>query len=135
MKLLLDTNVISDFVRGEVAVQARLRACSPSDVAVSSITVMEIAYGLERNPGRARKIGPLIDSILRSVTVLEYSEADARESGRVRAELEALGRPIGLCDAMLAGSALSRDLRIVTHNTGELERVNGLRVEDWRAAN
>ena len=50
MKFLLDTNVISDFVRGDAVVQSNLRTSAPADVAVSAITVMEIAYGLARNP-------------------------------------------------------------------------------------
>ena len=58
MRLLLDTHVVSDFVRGEPFVRQALLACAPKDVAVSSVTVMEIAYGLARNPARARRIAP-----------------------------------------------------------------------------
>ena len=132
MKMLLDTNVISDFVCGEPRVLAQLRACAPADLAVTIITIMQIAYGLARNPPRARKIGPLLDSLLASLNVLPYGEQDARETGRIRAQLEAAGNPIGLCDAMLAGVARSRDLRMITHNLSEFSRVSGLRTTDWR---
>ena len=134
MKLLLDTNVISDFVRGDPRVQSRLRACPPADIAVSSVTVMEFAYGLTRNAPRARKIAPLIDTLLASLKVLPYSEADARETGRIRAELESSGSPIGLCDAMLAGVARTRGLVMITHNLAEFSRVSDLRTEDWQQA-
>jgi tRNA(fMet)-specific endonuclease VapC len=105
-----------------------------ADIAVSSITVMEIAYGLARNAPRARKIAPLIDTLLASLNLLPYSEADARETGRIRAELESAGSPIGLCDAMLAGVARSRELQVITHNLDEFLRVSGLRTDDWRHA-
>ena len=46
MKYLLDTNVLSDFARGERAVMARLRQEAPPQLAVSVITEMEVEYGL-----------------------------------------------------------------------------------------
>ena len=134
MKFLLDTNVISDFVRGDTIIQSNLRTSAPADVAVSAITVMEIAYGLARNPRKAQRISPLIDALLASITILAYVDADAKETGRIRAELETVGQPIGLCDAMLAGVARSRDLLMITHNVSEFSRVQGLRFLDWRNA-
>ena len=132
MRLLLDTNVISDFVRGIDSVQSQLRACAPADLAMSSITVMELAYGLEGNPRRAIRIRPLIEALMSSINVVEYSQADAWETGRVRCELEAVGKPIGLCDSLLAGTARCRALTVVTHNTREFSRVDGLTLLDWR---
>ena len=57
MKYLLDTNVLSDFVRGEQAVMARLRQEAPLKLAVSVITEMEVEYGLARNPSWRRACG------------------------------------------------------------------------------
>jgi len=132
MKLLLDTNVISDFVRGVESVQQRLRSTAPADIAVSTVTVMEISFGLARSAPRARRIAPVVEALLAAVTTLDYGDGDARETGHIRAELELLGRSIGLCDAMLAGVARSRNLTMVTHNLSEFSRVDGLRVADWR---
>jgi tRNA(fMet)-specific endonuclease VapC len=132
MRLLLDTNVISDFVRGEPLVQQALLACAPKEVAVSSVTVMEIAYGLARNPARARRIAPVIEELLESITTLPYDPADAHETGHIRAALESGGQPIGLCDAMIAGTARQRNLTLVTHNAREFSRVADLRCVDWR---
>lgn len=131
MRLLLDTNVISDFVRGVETVQSHLRASAPAELAVSAISVMEVAYGLERNPQRARRIAPVVEALLASLRILEFSESDARETGRVRTELEQRGKPIGLCDSMLAATARRRGLTLVTHNTRELERVDRLSLLDW----
>lgn len=132
MRLLLDTNVISDFVRGDPDVRRALLATAPDAVAVSSVTTMEISYGLARNPARARKIAPMLDELLNAITVLAYDDADARETGRIRVELESIGQPIGLCDVMIAGAARQRDLALVTHNIREMSRVRNLRCIDWR---
>ena len=61
-----------------------------------------------------------------------FDKEDARQSGEIRAALAASGMPIGPYDVLIAGQARSRDLVLVTHNTGEFSRVSGLRVEDWQ---
>jgi tRNA(fMet)-specific endonuclease VapC len=129
---LLDTNVLSDFVRGDAEIARRLRATRPEDLAVSTITVMELDYGLSLHAGRARTLGPALDAILDTVRVLPFSRADARSAGAVRAALRHKGRPIGPYDVLLAGCALARGLTLVTANTEEIGRVQGLVIESWR---
>lgn len=133
LRYLLDTNVISDFVRGEEAVLARMRATHPDQIAVSSVTVMEILYGLALAPARARRLQPVVDAILGAVQLLPLSVEDARASAAVRASLRRRGRPIGPYDILLAGTALARGLRFVTANGKEFSRVSGLTIENWRA--
>ncbi len=65
------------------------------------------------------------------IDVLDYDAAAATHSGQIRAELARQGRPVGPFDQMIAGHARSRGLIIVTNNTREFERVDGLRIEDW----
>jgi tRNA(fMet)-specific endonuclease VapC len=65
------------------------------------------------------------------LAVVELMREDAREAGRIRAELAADGTPIGPFDVLIAGQALARGLTLVTHNVDELARVDGLRFEDW----
>ena len=51
--------------------------------------------------------------------------------GRIRAQLEQAGTPIGPNDMMIAAIALAHGLTLVTHNTREFERVAGLILTDW----
>lgn len=133
MKFLLDTTVLSDFVKGLPAVLEHLKATRKTDVAVSVITVMEVEYGLRINPARARRIRPVIDALLRDVQVLPYESEDARATAGVRAALRKSGTPMGPYDALIAGAGLRHGLTVVTSNCAEFERVSGLMVEDWRA--
>jgi mRNA-degrading endonuclease RelE of RelBE toxin-antitoxin system len=64
MKYLLDTCVISDFVKGQQNVLQRIKSEAPKDLAISSVVFMEIQYGLKLNPERARKITAIINTIL-----------------------------------------------------------------------
>jgi predicted nucleic acid-binding protein len=62
VKYLLATNVLSDFVRGDQAVMARLRQEAPPQLAVSVVTEMEVEYGLARNPNPRREYGKPCDA-------------------------------------------------------------------------
>ena len=132
MKYLLDTNVFSDFVRGEPAVLARLRREAPPQLAVSVITEMEIEYGLARNPDLAPRVRETMRALLGAISLLPFEREDARVAAQLRAGLGRQGTPIGAYDLLLAACALRRGLMLVTHNAREFGRVGGLGLEDWR---
>jgi tRNA(fMet)-specific endonuclease VapC len=129
---LLDTNVLSDFVRGENSVRSRLLETAPADIACSAVSVMEVDHGLALAPARARRLRPVLDALLAAVTLLPLSVEDARAAGNLRAALRRRGRPIGPYDVLIAGAALARGLVLVTANTREFARVAGLNLENWR---
>jgi tRNA(fMet)-specific endonuclease VapC len=93
---------------------------------------MEIEYGLMLNPARARKIEPMIRSLLRDLQLFAYEPEDATATAAVRTALAKRGTPIGPYDVMIAGTALRRGLIMVTSNGDEFARIDGLIVEDWR---
>ena len=107
MTYLLDTCVLSDFARGDANTLDRLKATSPELVAVSSITAMEIEFGLALDALRARKLAPAMHALLGAITVLPYDIEDARATAVLRAALQKKGRPIGAYDALIAGCALA----------------------------
>jgi tRNA(fMet)-specific endonuclease VapC len=70
-------------------------------------------------------------SLLSIIPTFEFTDADAYETGVLRAELAREGTPIGPFDVCIAGQARARKLTMVTSNVREFERVPGLRVENW----
>lgn len=96
----------------------------------SAIVMHELFYGAHRS-GRTDHNLALVEQI--ALPVLGLSPEDARAAGEVRARLAAAGRPIGPFDVLIAGQALSRGLTLVTANVAELDRIEGLVVEDWSA--
>lgn len=132
MKYLLDTCTVSDFVRGDAGVLATMKSTPPDEIAVSVVTRMEIDYGLLLNPQRARKLAPVLNAFLSSITTLPFDEADAKAAASLRAALRQTGRPIGPYDCQIAGCGLARGLVVVTSNVSEFLRVGGLRIENWR---
>lgn len=132
MKYLLDTCVLSDFARGDANTLDRLKGTPPALVAVSSITLMEIEFGLALNAARARKLAPVMRALMEPIAILPYGADDARASAGLRAALKKKGRPIGAYDVLIAGCALAQGLVLVTSNESEFGRVSGLKTENWR---
>ncbi len=131
MPYLLDTNVVSDFFRHHPAVVAHFGRVPPAQLAISTVTVMEIEYGFERNPAARARFGAVWAGLLGDLKVLAFESGDATHTARVRAHLASLGTPIGPFDLQLAGTALNRQLTLVTHNSDEFGRVPDLGTEDW----
>lgn len=132
MRYLLDTCVISDFVKGESGTLLRLRQTPPADIAVSVVTVMELRYGLALNPQRAMTIEPVISSLLTSVEILIFGTPESEQAVQIRAALKSQGRPIGAYDLLIAARALGHGLLMITANQREYDRVPGLQTENWR---
>ena len=132
MIYLLDTCVLSDFARGDTVTLDRIKTTPPEHVAVSSITAMEIEFGLALNAQRGRRLAPVMRALLEVIAVLPYEVGDARATATLRAALQKKARPIGAYDALIAGCALARGLVLVTSNEREFRHVSGLRIENWR---
>ncbi|MDD1415284.1 type II toxin-antitoxin system VapC family toxin [Dolichospermum sp. ST_con] len=132
MAYLLDTCVVSDFVKGEQNTLKQIKLISPTDLFISSLTVMEIKYGLAINPAKAIKIQPLIETFLISITVLNFTSQEAEKAAEIRSILKIAGSPIGSYDVLIAATALSHNLMIVTSNVREFQRVPNLQIENWR---
>jgi tRNA(fMet)-specific endonuclease VapC len=131
VKYLIDTCTVSHFIKGHSAVSKNLKACSPDIISISSISVMEIEYGLKLNLERAKVINSVIEGLLSSITILSFTDEDAEVAGNIRAHLKNLGAPIGPYDLLIAAQAIRHGLVLVTQNTKEFARIPGLILEDW----
>lgn len=130
LRFLLDTNIVIELLRHRpIALRKRLSDHSDA-VAVSSITVAELIYGVERSTARADN-KRATDGFLALVDVVPFDAAAAAHAGEIRADLASRGRPIGAYDVLIAGHARSRGLAVVTNNRREFDRVEGLQVQDW----
>jgi tRNA(fMet)-specific endonuclease VapC len=134
---LLDTNACTALINGRPeTVRRRFERASSAGhrLATSSIVLFELWYGVaksQRPKVNAERIATFLSGPLE---VLDFTTEDAQHSGRVRAALEGLGKPIGAYDLLIAGQALRHKATLVTANSSEFARVRGLRLQDWAAA-
>ena len=130
MKYLLDTNSCVFLMKNIASVVERYKACKESGIVISSITAAELYYGVF-NSEAPNKNGVNLAKFLIGVGVLEFDSAAAMEYGRIRSILRKRGKPIGPMDMLIVAHAKSKGLVIVTDNTREFERVDGLEIENW----
>ncbi|MEN9675605.1 MAG: hypothetical protein RIS76_1501 [Verrucomicrobiota bacterium] len=129
MKILLDTCAASDYLRGVEPVVQRIQKAKPSDVAISAVTVMELRYGATRR--QSPKLTASVEAFLNGITILPFDAEAAERAGVLRATMEAKGHGIALADCQIAATALAFGLTLIS-NDGDLKRVPGLKVVDWR---
>jgi tRNA(fMet)-specific endonuclease VapC len=102
----------------------------PEDIAISSITVAELEYGVAKSRRQAQNKESLV-RFLRYFELLDFDQPSAEHYGTIRAWLEENGHPIGPMDMLIAAEARAYDLIVVTDNVREFERVPNLTVENW----
>lgn len=131
MRYLLDTNVCVMYLNGRSsAIRDRLISTPIEDMAVCSVVKAELFYGAMRSNNPTRTLERQQDFLERFVS-LSFGDEAALLFGQIRASLASAGTPIGAYDLQIAAIALVNNLTLVTHNTREFERVNGLKLEDW----
>jgi tRNA(fMet)-specific endonuclease VapC len=103
---------------------------TPGEVGVCSVVKAEMFAGAMRSndPSRTRSQQ---QAFLGQFLSLPFDDAAAEVYAVIRAQLEAVGTPIGPYDLQIAAIALANGLTLVTHNTREFSRVTGLLLEDW----
>ena len=131
MHYLLDTNTCIYLIKQRPRqVIDRFQKHSPTDVAVSSITLFELEYGVEKSHMKDRSAKAL-KKFLSPLNLVYFDGEAASRAASVRAQLEKKGTPIGAYDLLIAGVALAKGMSLVTNNVREFRRINDLPIENW----
>ena len=130
--LILDSNTISYYFRGDPLVVPRMQALRPADLGVPAIVEYELRYGLMRLPhdAAAPRLVALAQLLL-PIQSLPFDNECAAHAARIRAELEAAGLSIGPHDTLIAATALRHQGTLITRNVREFSRVPGLQWVNW----
>jgi tRNA(fMet)-specific endonuclease VapC len=112
----------------------RRRRAAGGALALSSVALFELWYGVTRSQDRERNTERLRRFLAGELTVIEFGEDDAPIAGELRRSLEAAGTPIGAYDLLIAAQALRLRATLVTANVAEFARVPDLAWEDWSGA-
>lgn len=130
LRWLLDTDIVITVLRGAPPPLRRRLSQQAGHIAVSSISGGELYYGAHRSADVLGNVAA-IQGFLPFVTRLALDDTAAEHAGEIRADLAAAGTPIGGHDLLIAGTARSRGLTVVTNDRREFDRVAGLLVADW----
>ena len=130
---LLDTNACIHLLNGtSPALASRLQSYHPSELRLCSVVKAELLYGARKS----RRVAENLEALRRffePFVSLPFDDRCSEQYGAIRAQLEALGTPIGPNDLIIAATARAHDLTLITHNVEEFSRVVGLPVQDWES--
>jgi tRNA(fMet)-specific endonuclease VapC len=131
MRWLLDSNACIRYLEGRSRqLRSRIDATDPNDLCVSAIVKAELYFGAElsRDPVETKKSQA---SFFVRFRTLAFDDFSAGTYAAIRADLTKRGQLIGPNDLLIAATCIANAVTLVTHNTGEFERVKGLSIEDW----
>jgi tRNA(fMet)-specific endonuclease VapC len=133
VKILLDTNICIYMIKNNPPeVRKHFQNSTPGDVHVSSVTVAELAYGVEKSAAREKNASAL-EAFLLPLVILSFDLDAALAYGKIRHILERRGTPIGGMDMLIAAQAIAHNFLLITHNLKEFQRIPNLHCETWIA--
>ena len=128
---LLDTNICIYLIKKRPPeVFQRFQQLQLKQLHISTITVFELYYGIEKNNSQKRNLLAL-ENFIAPLTVVDFNLDAAKKAAQIRSTLQNKGMPIGPYDTQIAAIALSLNMVLLTNNTREFERVDGLKLENW----
>ena len=131
MRYMLDTNICIYAIKHKPEqVFMRLKEHEPIDICISSVTYAELVHGVEKSKA-IEKNRVALALLLANIEIMNFDSLAAESYGKIRADLEKAGTPIGPLDMMIAGHAKALGYTVVTNNTKEFERVKGLKLLYW----
>lgn len=131
MKYMLDTNICIYLIKKKPSrVLSKFNTYAVGEIAVSSITVAELQFGIQKSQFSSQNQHAL-EQFLVPLAIISFDDRAASVYGRVRATLERQGMPIGSLDMLIAAHAMSLNATLITNNVNEFSRVAGLKLANW----
>jgi tRNA(fMet)-specific endonuclease VapC len=131
MEYLLDTNICIYIIKKKPEkVFKKFTEMPFGSIGISSITLAELQYGVMKS-SHPIKNQDALEKFLTPLQIFDFGHDQTIIYGKVRADLEKKGTPIGPLDTLIASHAISLNLTLVTNNEREFKRIPELLVENW----
>lgn len=128
-RVVVDTDVLVDFIRGKDQVIAKIRELVESNTAIATtvVNVFELSYGAHKI-GRAKDIEDLIEAL----TILNLSSKEALKAGEEAAYLTSIGQIIDIRDLLIGVIARENGYTVLTGNIKHFTKIRGLKILPYR---
>jgi tRNA(fMet)-specific endonuclease VapC len=120
--LILDSSMAIEAERQGLNVAEFLKSITRivgnNEVALSSVTVAELAHGIHRANSAERRVGrrAFLDELKAALPIYAFTDITAELVGRIGAESSARGVNIPFDDLLIGACALERGYAIATRN-------------------
>ena len=131
MNYFLDTNTCIYFLKGVYpGLQKKILATEPNRIKIPSMVAAELFYGAQKSQ-QITETMEKVEKFLKPLQIIHFDADAAFLYGKIRAFLEKTGNIIGFNDMIIAATVLANNGTLVTNNSGEFSRVEGLALENW----
>ena len=133
MALLIDSSVFIAVERSGQAPESLLERLGDEPVALSAMTASELLHGVHRADGAVRRgrRERFVERILLTIPVLPFTLEVARTHSRLWADLQKRGEMIGAHDLVIAATALTHDMTVLTGDRRHFGRIEILKITLW----
>jgi len=131
VKFLLDTNICIYIINNRFEGSTSwIKNAGIENVCISSISVAELEFGITKS-SKFDETQTALYKFLSGFNLIDFDAVAARSYGRIRADLQSKGNVIGAMDMLIAATAISNEMILVSNIVGEFSRVKGLKIENW----
>jgi tRNA(fMet)-specific endonuclease VapC len=130
VRYLLDTNIMIAAMKQVATVKRQLEQRLLADMLLSPVVLGELEFGVEKSAYREKNAARLAELVER-LELVPIDDGVSRRYGEIRVHLERCGTPIGANDLWIAAQGSALGAIVVTDNQEEVNRVPGLRTENW----
>ncbi len=131
MKYLLDTNICVYFLNGQFSLKEKIREIGFDNCVVSEITIAELKYGIAKSTKKEKNTQTLetFQSKIEILPIFPALDIYATEKARLKIK----GKILDDFDLLIGATAIANKLTLVTRNTSDFNRLDGIVIEDWIA--
>lgn len=127
---VLDTNTLIYYFKGQGKVAQSLAQTLAQEIYIPTLVLFELQVGIAKSNSSEKRVQQL-QQLLSYINLAPFDKAAAIAAANIRAQLESAGTPVGPIDVLIAGTALSLNATLITHNVKEFGRIPNLGLEDW----
>lgn len=129
---LLDTTTVSDYLKRNRLIVSKILKTNPNNIYICAISKYEISYGLHKKPSLIPEFSKQLKEFYRLTNDLPFTSTIAEIAGEIANNLKIKGQPIGVPDVLIAATAIHNNLTLVTSNKKHFERIESLKIIDWK---
>ena len=130
MKYVIDTDILSYFLKRHAIVATRFSNADPNELAITAVNYAELLFGVYRAGKMAQKTSQ-IQAFLETFMILPFDACAGKEFARIKVELQQKGTPLADMDMMIASICKANGGILVTNNIKHFEKIEGLPLENW----
>ena len=131
MLYMLDTCICVYYLRAKNEnLLRKVRSFNPRKIKIPAIVLAELLHGAYHSKRVEENLQDTIDFVA-DFEIIPFDRFEADAYGQILASLERKGQVIGNNDMLIAATALVRNAVLVTNNTSEFSRIDGLKLDDW----